>query len=127
MKAVSDEFYLGVDPEGQITTFLKMDATSGNKTHMGYGEWFSHTITRDAKDCAFCHENEDVLLAGCEGQMIGEGGTLIDDKTVERVLRIGLSEKEDEEEPVAENTVPGFTGVSVLLILGLIYLRRKNK
>ena len=127
-KPVPDEFYLGVDTEGQITTFLKMDATSGNETHTGYGEWFSHTITRDAKDCAFCHENEEVLLAGCEGQIIGEGGSLIDDETVERVIRIGGSEK-DEEEPVPDNaggdgnSMPGFDGIFVLAgLIAVAYL-----
>ena len=118
-KPVSDEFYLGVDTEGQITSFIKMDATYDNETHTGYGEWFSHTITRDAKDCAFCHENEEVLLAGCAGQIIGEGGSLIDDETVERVLRIGTSEKDEEQMPdETDNTIPGFE--AAFAIAGLV-------
>ena len=123
-KPTADEFYLGVAPDGQITTFLKMDATIGNETHTGYGEWFSHTITLTSKECDFCHENREVLLDGCEGQIIGEGGSLIDDETVERVIRIGASEAVEKEPE--DDTIPGFAGIAALMVLGLVYLLRKR-
>ena len=64
---VSDEFYLGVAADGKIKPFIKMEAIYGDTSHKGYGEWFSHTVTDEAKDCAFCHENSEVLCEGCEG------------------------------------------------------------
>lgn len=102
-KPVPDEFYLGVDKDGQITTFLKMEATVGNDTHTGFGAWYGHVATDEPHDCAFCHENEDVLLAeyriGDDTQIIGEGGALIDEETIERVIRIGMAEEYEEPMP----------------------------
>ena len=98
-KPVSDEFYLGVAADGLVTTFLKMDASYNNETHTGYGEWFSHTITADAKDCDFCHEDREVLCEGCEGQIIGEGGSFISQETIDRIYGIDTAEK-SESEPV---------------------------
>ena len=128
-KPVSDEFYLGRNVDGQITTFIKMDATYNNKTHTGYGEWFSHTVTNESKECAFCHENEKVLLAGCVGQIIGEGGSLIDDETVKRVLKLGYSQdgKPVLDTTIAENTIIGFAGIVALMILGIVYLKLKRR
>ena len=83
---VFDEFYLGVASDGKITTFMKMDATYDNEMHTGYGEWFSHTITDKPKDCAFCHENREVLCEGCEGQMLGDGGSFIPQTTIDRII-----------------------------------------
>ena len=93
-KPVFDEFYLGRDKDGLVTTFLKMDAHFKNETHTGYGEWYGHVATDEPKNCTFCHEDEDVLLAGCEGQMIGEGGSLLSQETIDRVLAVDLSEEE---------------------------------
>ena len=105
-KPTADEFYLGVDKDGQITTFLKMEATIGNDTHVGFGEWYGHTATDKPHDCSFCHENEEVLLAGYSigngSQIIGEGGSLIDNETIERVIRIGMSE--EGKEPIPDDT-----------------------
>ena len=94
MTVTAEEFYLGVNNDGKVTTFLKMDATIGNETHTGYGEWFSHTITSEGKQCVFCHENPEVLLAGCTGQIIGEGGALLSQDTIDRILAADLTEGE---------------------------------
>jgi len=83
---VSDEFYLGVASDGKIKTFVKMEALHDNESHVGYGEWFSHTVTDKAKDCAFCHESKEVLCEGCEGDILGKGGSFIPQETIERVL-----------------------------------------
>jgi len=83
---VTDEFYLAVASDGMIKPFLKMSTSYGNETHTGYGEWMPHTITADAKDCAFCHENGEVLCEGCEGQMLGEGGSFIPQATIDRII-----------------------------------------
>ena len=63
-----------------------MEALYDNASHVGYGEWFSHTVTDKAKDCAFCHESKEVLCEGCEGDILGKGGSFIPQETIERVL-----------------------------------------
>lgn len=99
MKATSEEFYLGVNSDDMITTFMKMDAASSsrnNESHIGYGEWFSHTVTPEAKDCTFCHENSEVLCEGVEAQILGEGGTLISQETIDRVMNVDIEKPEPE-------------------------------
>jgi hypothetical protein len=76
-KPVSDEFYLGVASDGKVKPFMKMEVLYDGASHMGYGEWFSHTVTDKAKDCAFCHDNLEVLCDSCEGEMLGKGGSFI--------------------------------------------------
>ena len=97
MTVASDEFYLGVNKKGQKTTFLKMDAEYRNETHTGFGEWYGHTATGEPKECEFCHENAEVLLAGYtiggNNQMVGEGGSLIDNETISRILAVDLTEE----------------------------------
>ena len=121
-KPASGEYYLGRNHKGKVTTFLKMEATIGNDTHRGYAEWNSHTITRDAKGCAFCHGgNETLYLVGYEGQIMGEGGELIDNETIKRVIQIGEDMDPD------DDAIPGFAGISALMVLlGLVYLLRKR-
>ena len=92
MKATADEFYLGVNNDGKVTTFLRMGATIGNETHLGFGEWNSHTITSEGKDCAFCHENPEVLCEGVSAQIVGEGGSLLSQETIDRILAADLTE-----------------------------------
>lgn len=92
MKATADRFYLGRNIDGEITTFLKMEAIIGNETHIGAGEWYSHTITAEGKQCVFCHETPEVLCEGIEAQIIGEGGELLDQETIDRILAADLTE-----------------------------------
>jgi hypothetical protein len=42
------------------------------------------------KDCAFCHENSEVLCEGCEdeGHILGEGGSFIPQATIDRIIGI---------------------------------------
>lgn len=120
-KPTADEFYLGVDKDGQVTTFLKMEATIGNDTHTGYGAWYSHTITSTGKQCEFCHENEKVLLAGCEGQMLGEGGSLIPQATIDRIIGADITP------PSGAKTIPGFAGLFVAVIIGIVYLTVRRR
>lgn len=90
--AVSDEFYLGVDPDGKVTTFMKMDVGNeyDNKTHTGYGEYFTHTITDKPKNCSFCHESKEVLCEGCEGDILGEGGSFIPQETIDKIYGVKM-------------------------------------
>lgn len=100
MTVTADRFLLGVNKDGKVSTFLIMNATVGNETvgsetHHAYGEWFSHTTSATGKECVFCHENPDVLGQGLDGQIIGEGGSLIPQETIDRVLNADLTEQED--------------------------------
>jgi len=104
MKPVGDEFYLGIADDGMVTTFLKMDAEYKGDVHTGYGEWFSHTITSEAKDCAFCHENPAVLCDGVEiDQMVGEGGSMIPQAMIDRVLAVDIGDR-----GVVQDDKPGY-------------------
>ena len=96
MTVSADEFLLGINKDDKVTTFLIMDVTTGNGTdiHHAYGEWNSHTITAEGRDCAFCHENPDVLGQGLSGQIVGEGGQLIPQETIDRILSADTSESE---------------------------------
>lgn len=92
MTVSSDEFLLGTNVDGKVTTFMIMEATIGNETHTGYGEWHTHTITSEGKQCEFCHNDPVVLGQGLEGQILGEGGALLDQETINRVLNADLTE-----------------------------------
>ncbi len=81
-----------------------------------------HTITADAKDCAFCHEDGEVLCEGCEGQMLGEGGSFIPQATIDRIIGAHLATPT----PTPEEGTPGF-GVVVAfagLLLAVLLFRR---
>ena len=92
---VTDEFYLAEAADGKIKPFLKIAAIYNNETHTGWAEWFPHTTTKEAKDCAFCHENPEVLCEGCEDQtpltMLGPGGSFMTQETIDKVLAVDLS------------------------------------
>ena len=94
MTVTSEEFLLGINKDDKVTTFLIMNATVGNESHYGYGEWYAHTTSATGKDCEFCHENPDVLGQGLEGDIIGEGGQLIPQETIDRILSADTSEQE---------------------------------
>jgi len=96
MTTTAEEFLLGIGNDGKITTFLIMDAHLGNDTHHGYGEWNAHTTTAKGKDCEFCHDDPNVLGQGLSGQIIGEGGSLMPQDMIDRVLDTDISKpKED--------------------------------
>jgi hypothetical protein len=86
-----DDPHLGIAADGKIKPFFNMTALYDSAVHTAYGEWFAHTVTDEAKDCAFCHENPEVLCEGCEGQMLGRGGSFIPQETIDRVLAVDIS------------------------------------
>ena len=129
---VTDEFYLVKASDGKIKPFLKMSASYGDETHIGYGEWMSHTITAEAKDCAFCHENREVLCEGCEGQMLGGGGSFISQETIDRIIGAhistpALAATEAATEPTPIEGMPGFTGMFAAVIIGITYLMARKR
>lgn len=85
-KVVIDDFHLGIGADGKIKPFMNMTAICDNAAHTGYGEWFPHTITREAKNCTFCHNRSsgsELLCEDCEGQILGEGGSFIPQEIIE--------------------------------------------
>jgi hypothetical protein len=86
-----DDFHLAVGADGKIKPFMNMTATYDSATHTGYGAWFPHTVTDKAKECADCHENPEVLCEGCEGDILGEGGSFIPQETIDKVLAVDIS------------------------------------
>jgi hypothetical protein len=125
---VTDEFYLAKAIDGRIKPFLRMSACYGDETHTGYGEWMPHTITAEAKDCAFCHENREVLCEGCEGQMLGDGGSFIPQETIDRIIGAHITTPTPAPtEPTPEEGVPGFTGISAAVVIGIVYLMARKQ
>ena len=90
-KIVTDEFYLLRGDDGKINSFLRQEACYQNESHVGYAEWHVHTVTAEGKDCEFCHEDPEVLGAGAEGQILGNGGSFLSPATIERVLGVDLT------------------------------------
>lgn len=128
---VPDEFYLGVASDGKIKPFVKMEAIYDNASHIGYGEWFSHTVTDKAKDCAFCHEKREVLCEGCEGEILGQGGSFIPQETIDKVLAVEMPVATPAETPVATPaatpTPPGFELIfAVMAIAVVVYLAKRR-
>ena len=82
-----------------------MESFYDNASHVGYGEWFSHTVTDKAKDCAFCHRNPEVLCEGCEGDILGKGGSFIPQETIERVLAAPIETPTPTPAPTATPTL----------------------
>jgi len=128
---VSDEFYLGVASDGKIKPFIKMEAIYDNATHMGYGEWFSHTVTDEAKDCAFCHESKEVLCEGCEGEMLGQGGSFIPQATIDRIYGMAMPTATPTAPPATPTPTakpPGFELIfAVIAIAAVAYLVKKRR
>jgi len=138
---VIDEFYLAKASDGLIKPFLKMTTSYGEETHTGYGEWFSHTITDEPKDCAFCHENREVLCEGCEGQMLGDGGSFIPQDTINRIIGADITPTPVVAEPTSEPTeptsepteptpaegTPGFAGIFAAASIGAVYLMMRRR
>ncbi|MGB2726992.1 MAG: cytochrome c3 family protein [Halobacteriota archaeon] len=128
---VSDEFYLGVASDGKIKPFIKMDAIYDNATHTGYGAWFPHTVTDEAKDCAFCHESKEVLCEGCEGEMLGQGGSFIPQATIDRIYGMAMPTATPTTAPATPTPTakpPGFELIfAVIAIAAVAYLVKKRR
>ena len=84
-KVVVDEFGLGIGADGKVKPFLKMEAEYKNETHIGYGEWYPHTATEEAKECNECHTNSDTFCT--DGELLGDG-SFVPDTWVDWLLGI---------------------------------------
>lgn len=91
MTVTAEGFLLGRRTDGIVTTFMTMDVTLGNETHHAYGDWYAHTTTAQGKECDFCHNDPAVLGAGLNGSILGEGGSLLSQETVDRILNADTS------------------------------------
>ncbi|MHC1568435.1 MAG: PGF-CTERM sorting domain-containing protein, partial [Candidatus Syntropharchaeia archaeon] len=108
----------------------KMEAFYDNASHVGYGEWFSHTVTDTAKDCAFCHESKEVLCEGCEGDILGKGGSFIPQETIDRIYVITAPTLPPPPTPAPTPTptpTPGFGAmVAAIGILAATYIIKRR-
>jgi len=131
--AVTDEFYLAKGVDGKIKPFLRIHCIYDNETHTGWAEWFPHTTTKEAKDCAFCHENPEVLCEGCEDQtpltMLGPGGSFIPQETIDKVLAVEMpaAPTETPTEPAATPTPPGFELIFAVIAIAVVVLLAKRR
>ncbi|MGB7002414.1 MAG: hypothetical protein WBE22_10525 [Halobacteriota archaeon] len=87
--ATIDEFNLGIAADGKIKPFYHMTAVClDNRTHSAYFEFMPHTITKEAKNCTFCHRNPEVLCEDCEGQILSEGDSFIPQEMIDWLVAI---------------------------------------
>lgn len=100
------DFYLGVGSNGEVTPFYNM-TLEFNGTHVTHWvERSPHTIG-EAKDCDFCHGNEDVMVVeGTEGKLMLEGSSFIPEKTASAIYGITGETTPEEETPTTPPTTP---------------------
>jgi hypothetical protein len=129
-----DDFHLAVGADGKIKPFMNMTATYDNATHTGYGAWFPHTVTDKAKECADCHENPEVLCEGCEGDILGEGGSFIPQETIDKVLAVEMPAAAETPaaspaaSPAETPAPPGFELIfAVIAITVVVYLAKRRR
>lgn len=92
-KPTFGEFYLAKTNNGMIQPFMKMDAEYKNKTHTMYCEYYSHTTTKDAKDCDFCHNDSSIYVTGDDIEFAGNGGIAFTQNEIDTILNIETEQK----------------------------------
>lgn len=133
----ANKFCLAKDIDGEIKPFLRTSSIYNNETQTSWVWWMPHTTTDKAKDCAFCHENPDILCYGDESNIIGDGGSFLPEDTMlqsyldayyaEESTATPTESVDDAQEPTEEPT-PGFEAVfSISGILAVAYLIRRYK
>jgi len=132
--ATIDDFNLGIAADGQVKPFYHMTTVCpDNRTHSAYFEFMPHTITKEAKDCAFCHRNEEVLCEGCEGQLLGpEGASFISSEKIQDLLKVAIPSEPTETpaeptEPAATPTPPGFELIFAVIAIAVVVLLAKRR
>lgn len=121
----TENFHLGVGYNGKIRPFYRQMTSYGNETYTTFGEFAPHTITDKPHDCAFCHENKEVLCEGCEGEILGPG-SFIPQETIDHVLGIAPAPAKTPAATPAEST-PGFTVcIAITGMLAAAYLLRRR-
>jgi len=125
----TDEFYLIVGHEGKIVPAYRMQKTYKNVSTTGWVERTPHTITKDARDCAECHENRNnILCEGCEGRIMIEGGHFITDEMRERILTAEMPSEIEMPTPEVTPKPPGFELVfAVIALMVVAYLVKRSK
>nr|AAU83337.1 hypothetical protein GZ27E7_11 [uncultured archaeon GZfos27E7] len=130
-KVVIDDFRLAIGADGKIKPFMNMTAAYDSETHTGYGAWFPHTVTDKAKECADCHGNPAVLCEGCEGEMLGEGGSFIPQETIDKVLAVempaGAPAATPTETPAEPAATPGFELIFAVIAIAVVVLLAKRR
>jgi len=133
-KVEIDDFRLAIGADGKIKPFMNMTAAYDSETHTGYGAWFPHTVTDKAKECADCHENPAVLCEGCEGEMLGEGGSFIPQETIDKVLAVEMPAGAPAEPaatpagaPAEPAATPGFELIFAVIAIAVVVLLAKRR
>ncbi|MEA1985174.1 MAG: cytochrome c3 family protein [Euryarchaeota archaeon] len=111
-----DRFYLARSADGMIKPFINMTTTYNDSTHTAFAEWAPHTTTKEAKDCAFCHENREIFCESCEAKIIGSGGSFLSQETIDQIY--GAHQE-------VEKT-PGFFALLAVAGLLVAYLVRRR-
>lgn len=125
----TENFYLAKAADGKIKPFMEMVAVYENETHTAYVEYYSHTITNKPHDCAFCHENKEVLCDDKDGQMLGPAGaSFISSETIDRIYGVTTVPTPDQTAvPTSTQEQPGFGAVVAIGgLLATVYLLHKR-
>ncbi len=132
--STTDEFHLAVGHEGKIVPFYRMSMTYNNITKVHWTERTPHTITPNAKDCAFCHESKEVLCEGCEGKIMIEGGSFIPQETIDKIYGVTMPTETAAPvatpapaEPAATPTPPGFELIFAVIAIAVVVLLAKRR
>ena len=127
--STTEEFRLAVGHEGKVVPFYRMSVIYDNITKVHWTERTPHTITK-AKDCAFCHDNPEVLCEGCEGKIMVEGGSFIPQETITRVLAVEMPV----ETPTPAETpaptpapTPGFELIFAVIAIAVVVVLAKRR
>jgi len=130
-KVVIDDPLLAIGADGKIRPFFNQTTLCDNATHTGYGEWFAHTVTSEARDCSFCHDNPEVLCEGCEGDILGEGGSFIPQETIDKITGMAMPTEAPAatptEAPAATPTPPGFELIFAVIAIAVVVLLAKRR
>jgi len=133
-KSYVDKFHLGVGYEGEIRPFYHQRVSKGNESYDRWVEWTPHTITKEAHNCSFCHENPELLGEGRTGIILGpKGASFIPQETIDKVLAVqmpaGAPAATPTETPAAATpTPPGFElilAVIAIAVLALLVMRKR--
>ena len=131
----ANKFCLAKDIDGEIKPFLRTSSVYENETQTSWVWWMPHTTTDNAKDCAFCHENPDILCYGNESNIIGDGGSFLPEDTMLQSYLEAYYTEESTAIPVvpvdnepSEEPTPGFEAVFAISgLLAVAYIIRKYK
>ena len=117
--STTDLFYLGVGHEGKIVPFYNMTMTYKNKTVTHWVERTPHTITAEAHNCSFCHDQpERFVTTDKGGKIMIDGGSFVSPGQIMKV----------QSERVKTPKTLGFSSIfAIAALVGTSFIIRKTK